>query len=88
MKNEKLLEAAIIKILEENTKNNFKSEEKEIKKIIKNLEECNEITGKLFYKYMKSGDEGAAKIINDLSMNFDSEILFLKMILKESEKNE
>lgn len=88
MKNEKRMEAAIRKVLEDNTKNDFKSEEKEIKKIIKNLEECNEITGKLFYKYLKSGDEGAAEIINDLSMNFDSEILFLKMILKESEKNE
>lgn len=88
MNNEKRLEAAIIKVLEENTKNDFKSEKKEIKKIIKNLEECNEITGKLFFKYLKSGDEGAAKIINDLSMNFDASIVFLKMILKESEKNE
>lgn len=87
MKNEKRLEASIVKVLEENAKNDFKSEEKEIKKIIKNLQECNEITGKLFFKYLKSGDERAAEIINDLSMNFDSSIIFLKMILKESEKN-
>lgn len=88
MKNEKRMEAAIRKVLEENTKNDFKSEEKEIKKIIKNLEECNEITRKLFLKYLKSGDEEAAKIINDLSMNFDAAIVFFKRILKESEKNE
>lgn len=86
MKNEKRLEAAIIKVLEENTKNDFKSEEKEIKKIVKNLEECNEITGKLFFKYLKSGDEGAAKIINDLSMNFDAAIVFFKKDFKRKRK--
>lgn len=32
MKNEKRTEAAIRKVLEDNTKNDFKSEEKEIKK--------------------------------------------------------